>query len=74
MTVNPELARLYDEIRKSCNEEWEKISKIFPNASYVMKMFIQRIFVQSVNIFYLTVIYIYIFIYYYIYIYILLYI
>jgi len=49
--VNPELARLYDEIRKSCNEEWGKISKIFPNASYVMKMFIQRIFVQSIQMF-----------------------
>ncbi|ORX47562.1 exocyst complex component Sec10 [Piromyces finnis] len=49
--VNPELSRLYDEIRKSCYEEWEKISKIFPNASYVMKMFIQRIFVQSIQMF-----------------------
>jgi len=49
--VNPELTRLYDEIRKSCNEEWEKISKIFPNASYVMKMFVQRIFVQSIQMF-----------------------
>jgi len=49
--VNSELARLYDEIRKSCNEEWEKISKIFPNASYVMKMFVQRIFVQSIQMF-----------------------
>jgi len=49
--VNSELSKLYDEIRKSCNEEWEKISKIFPNASYVMKMFIQRIFVQSIQMY-----------------------
>ncbi|ORX63320.1 exocyst complex component Sec10 [Anaeromyces robustus] len=49
--VNPELSKLYDEIRKSCNEEWEKISQIFPNASYVMKMFIQRIFVQSIQMY-----------------------
>lgn len=48
--VNPKLSKLYDEIRSTCNEEWEKTSKIFTNASYVMKMFIQRIFVQSVSI------------------------
>ncbi|KAG4101973.1 exocyst complex component Sec10 [Neocallimastix lanati (nom. inval.)] len=49
--VNPKLSKLYDEIRSTCNEEWEKTSKIFTNASYVMKMFIQRIFVQSIQMF-----------------------
>ncbi|TPX60009.1 hypothetical protein PhCBS80983_g02072 [Powellomyces hirtus] len=46
---DPVLARLCDEIRKTCKQEWNVIRAVFPNAQAVMQQFIQRIFAQSIQ-------------------------
>ncbi|KAJ3152868.1 Exocyst complex component 5 [Geranomyces variabilis] len=43
------LAKLCDEVRRTCKKEWEVIRAVFPNAPVVMQQFIQRIFAQSIQ-------------------------
>lgn len=42
------LARLYDEILQAVINEWDVIYDVFPNATTVIQVFVQRIFAQSV--------------------------
>lgn len=46
---DPQLIEFYTEIKKTCSQEWETMSLVFPNAQYVMQQFVQRIFAQSVQ-------------------------
>ena len=43
------LTRLYDEILQAVVNEWDVIYDVFPNASTVIQVFVQRIFAQSVK-------------------------
>ncbi|KAJ3356337.1 Exocyst complex component 5 [Kappamyces sp. JEL0680] len=43
------LKRLYEEIRVAVVNEWDVIYDVFPNASTVIQVFVQRIFAQSVQ-------------------------
>ncbi|KAH6564177.1 hypothetical protein BASA50_006867 [Batrachochytrium salamandrivorans] len=46
---NPALVRLYDEIAAAILNEWDVIFVVFPNASSVIQVFVQRIFAQSIQ-------------------------
>ncbi|KAJ3054447.1 Exocyst complex component 5 [Rhizophlyctis rosea] len=43
------LLSLYDDIRKTCQQEWAIIYEVFPNSASVMQQFVQRIFAQLVQ-------------------------
>ena len=43
------MQKLYEEVRNSVANEWEAIHAIFPNASVVIQVFVQRIFAQSIQ-------------------------
>jgi hypothetical protein len=47
--VVPEsIIKLFDDVKKCCQLEWDIISMVFPNPENVMQQLIQRIFAQSV--------------------------
>ncbi|KAJ3045432.1 Exocyst complex component 5 [Rhizophlyctis rosea] len=46
---DPSLLSLYDDIRKTCQQEWSVIYQVFPNSASVMQQFVQRIFAQLVQ-------------------------
>ncbi|KAJ3272112.1 Exocyst complex component 5 [Terramyces sp. JEL0728] len=43
------LQRLFDEIRQAISSEWDVIYDVFPNATNVIQVFVQRIFAQSIQ-------------------------
>ncbi|KAI9142981.1 exocyst complex component Sec10-like protein [Paraphysoderma sedebokerense] len=47
--LDPKLITLYEDIRNVIKREWGIISVVFPNASKVLQLFLQRIFAQSVQ-------------------------
>ncbi|KAI8893209.1 exocyst complex component Sec10-like protein [Globomyces pollinis-pini] len=49
------LKRLYDEIRQAVVNEWDVIFDVFPNATAVIQVFVQRIFAQSIQNFLETI-------------------
>ena len=47
--VVPEnIIKLFDDVKKCCESEWDIISFVFPKPENVMQQLIQRIFAQSV--------------------------
>jgi hypothetical protein len=46
--VPESIIKLFGDIKKCCELEWDVISFVFPNPVYVMQHLIQRIFAQSV--------------------------
>jgi hypothetical protein len=44
------LIKLFEDIKNVVSKEWPLISAVFPNPSYVMQTFVQKIFAQSVSI------------------------
>lgn len=44
------VARLLDDIAALVPREWETISAVFPNAPAVLQLFLQRIFIQTVDL------------------------
>lgn len=47
---DPWMVNLYSEVRGVIAKEWEIISKVFANALFVIRQFLERIFNQSVTI------------------------
>lgn len=45
----PGLTSLFEEIRYTVEQEYRIIQAVFPNPPYVMQVFLQRVFAQSVS-------------------------
>ncbi|KAI9291546.1 exocyst complex component Sec10 [Neoconidiobolus thromboides FSU 785] len=46
---DPWMVKLYSEVRGVVAKEWDIISKVFPNALFVIRQFLERIFNQSID-------------------------
>lgn len=49
-TAEPGLYELFREIRATVGQEAQIVQAVFPNPAYVMQVFLQRVFAQSVGV------------------------
>ena len=49
-TTESALAELFNEIRTTVGQEVQIVQAVFPNPAYVMQVFLQRVFAQSVSV------------------------